>query len=683
MEAAPASAVSKNTHAAPAIPQYGEDSLGPRWANVIAELICRYALLAGLPGGSVTVIDLSSSHREAVWMLRRSLNGVRRLTQGAAIDLCYLPCSQATFDGPFNMGGGDDGAWLQWDLSKLSRTPTLWPARKPWRPRGPVVVLAGNAWAGLRQRPTAVHHGRVYEWDASKVEWNLQDVREFPPEAPGSLASYLVSMNSCQFSLPCGALTALESIAHWASYGYLVIARGQGCAELGDLRQTADTGDQTEGLRGTELPFNFHWLAEQGQTRGAVAHHCRLAYRDVVQLIMGGAQADADSLASVAQPLESGMVNGAIQLVRALELSCERGDARMALGLLQQSGCDADVFSRAARALMGGVYEGAAFDKAQWRKAIGRIWDNRFAPREDARFLRGIAHMALACEDVPLAARAVDMLNRHPSVPGDLLLQAACLEKTARPVEALALCEEGLARGADSSIGMALRANLRSRVDRVDAIWGRTFGRDGCPLVLEPLGAHHAQALCHQYRDPQIAVMTGLPVLDSEEKTRAWIHQKLDVETASFAVVHRDFGFVGYCDLDLSGGDGFFCFWMGTDFQGMGFAKDVALMLCELSSLNGVRAVWTSAFDDNARSLRALQAAGFKPLSIRAQAPHDERTFLYWSRIRLTSDEKVQGLMAFCATTNPALVFSVGKPELMPANTGASEGDQLLGETVG
>ncbi|MDO9438737.1 GNAT family N-acetyltransferase [Hydrogenophaga sp.] len=682
MEEAPVSVTPDDANAAQSFSLYGEDSLGPRWASALAELICRYALLAGLPGGSVTVVDLSSSNSEAAFLLRRSLNGVKRLTRGSAIDLCYLPCLP-TFKGRTFEGDGDASEWLQWDLANPSSAPILWPAGKPWKPRGPMVVLTGNALAHLRERPTAVHHGRVYEWNKSGAEWILQDVRAFPHEAPGSLAPYLLSMNSCQFALACGALDALRSIAERAPYGYLVVARGQGCAELADLRETSDTGDQSERPRGSGLPINFHWLAEQSKARNAVARQCRQNAREVVQLTMGGAQADEESLASVAHPLEFGAVNGANQLVRALELSCERGDARIALGLLQQSGCDASVFSRAAKGLIRAVRRGVAIDKVQWRKALGRVWDNRFAPEADSAFLRGIVPMALACEDVSLAVRAVDMLERHSRVADDLLLRAACLEKTARPMDALAICEDGLARGANPTIGVPLRASLLARLEGVDTVWKRSYGRDGCPLVLEPLAAHHAPALCHQYRDPQIAVMTGLPTMDTEDKALAWIHQKQDVETASYAVVHRDFGFVGYSDMDLSGGDGFFCFWIGTDFQGMGFARDVALMLCELSCENGVRAVWTSAFDDNARSIRALQAGGFKPLSIRAQAPHDERTFLYWSRNRLTAEQKVQGLVAFCATTNPALSFNANKPDTTSSDAATTEGDQLLGETVG
>lgn len=653
--ATPVSTTHRNTGAAgsPSV-----DTFAPVWARAIAELVGRYAMLAdGTAHTTVTVVDLTAHEREPSWLLCRSLAHAKRLTLKAGIDIAYLPCPQK-FAPPAFIALGTDVAWLDWDISQPLRAPVLKPSGEPWQPPGPVVVLVGDGWRFLRQRATAVHYGRLYEWQRQS-EWVAQEVMAFPPEAPGSLAPCLSCVNSAQFALPCGALDMMASLDVWASDGYLVVARGEGYVACSDLRLPEVAATQGDSRHGESLPFNFQWLVDQCADRGAVSRHVQLEGRDVVQFIMAGNRADKDDLACLIAPVAFDVVSGVAGMVRSIRCGCNRSDAQAVQLLLRNSGWDADVFAQVADPLAELVRGDTAASKSSWRQCISRVWDNRFDPSNDAQFLRGVAHISLACEDLSLAMEAITLLKRTASCPEDLMLQAQYLERTARPAEALAACQHALEQGVAITAVTAMRDRLVPRLVLADNIWRRPFCLGDKTFVLEPLDASHADAVRHQYRDPQIAVMTGLAPLTTDEEVRAWIDQRVRAKAASYALVHGELGMVGYGDLDLNGEGAFACFWIGVDFQGRGYAKHVALLMCELARANGVRMIWTSAFDDNVRSIRALKSSGFVPIPIRAQAPHDERTFFCWKSMPWMPEEAVRGLVAFCAKSNPTLVFDL------------------------
>jgi RimJ/RimL family protein N-acetyltransferase len=148
------------------------------------------------------------------------------------------------------------------------------------------------------------------------------------------------------------------------------------------------------------------------------------------------------------------------------------------------------------------------------------------------------------------------------------------------------------------------------------------------PLTLEPLDDSHAEAYWRQYRDPQIAIMTGLPALNTLDEVRSWIQsQPNEPGRVNFAVMHTDWGFVGFINLAVSAHAAFFCFWTGVDFQGSGFATAAGRLACTYAAQLGVPVMLTSAYKDNHRSIRALNRIGFTPLSIRALPPDQDRIF--------------------------------------------------------
>ena len=161
-----------------------------------------------------------------------------------------------------------------------------------------------------------------------------------------------------------------------------------------------------------------------------------------------------------------------------------------------------------------------------------------------------------------------------------------------------------------------------------DAHWMVALKHPSLPIILEPLDESHAEAYWRQYRDPQIAVMTGLPALNTLDEVRRWIQSQPDEQgRVNFAVMHADWGFVGFINLAVSRHAAFFCFWTGVDFQGAGFATAAGRLVCAHAATLGVPVMLTSAYKDNHRSTRALSRIGFIPLSIRALPPDQDRVF--------------------------------------------------------
>lgn len=95
-----------------------------------------------------------------------------------------------------------------------------------------------------------------------------------------------------------------------------------------------------------------------------------------------------------------------------------------------------------------------------------------------------------------------------------------------------------------------------------------------------------------------------------------------------FAVLHREWGFVGSVSLILHRGAGFFYYWVGADFQGRGFGPEAVSILLRLArDVYGMRTCYAKVFSGNHRSQRGLSKLGFRPMSVQAALPDDDERF--------------------------------------------------------
>lgn len=176
----------------------------------------------------------------------------------------------------------------------------------------------------------------------------------------------------------------------------------------------------------------------------------------------------------------------------------------------------------------------------------------------------------------------------------------------------------------------------------------RALPIEGDAMRLEPLGHHHCVDFAWQYWDPEIARRCCLPSFVDDAAWHRWLDECWGYGDQSlYAVIHRDWGFVGSVSLVLHGDLGFFYYWIGRDFQGQGFGPAAAGLLLEDGFARlGMRACYAKVFEDNAPSRRALAKLGFEALDFRPAPPHgDEMLYrLGPPQTRWHSVEALRGL---------------------------------------
>jgi len=157
-------------------------------------------------------------------------------------------------------------------------------------------------------------------------------------------------------------------------------------------------------------------------------------------------------------------------------------------------------------------------------------------------------------------------------------------------------------------------------------------------VELEPLTIEHAEAFFEQYRDPSIGKLTNLPILTSTKEVQDWIVEETSTANSyNYAILLLKQGFVGFVNLTVSEHAAFFGIWLGTKYQSKGLGTEIGHYVCQQALESGLKAVLTSAFLTNPVSINMLRKIGFETLSVRADAPHDDRVFFI-----LTNDSNTQ-----------------------------------------
>jgi RimJ/RimL family protein N-acetyltransferase len=594
-------------------------------------------------------------------VLKTRLKSLAPLLAAGNVGLRHLSCTTRAASHPGSRAPTGD-AMLEWDASDPAAAPRWMATQNPWRPDGPVLLLARDAWTHLEQRLMAAHFGRLYEWarppEGAEGSWQLQDAGAFPAQAPGSLRGYLQPFHSFQFTLPLGAHGAVRSLAGFASQGWLVLAQARGWGRAVDFKAPHGELLTPARVREWQLPVNFEWLGAQLENDGACAWQERLGSREVVQVLAGGGGMNAQRVAEIARPLSSSIGLAADALADPLRRTLGAGDTGSALALLRLAHWHPDLFDQCVPAYASVLERTEGFHKAEWARALVRIWEHRETAADTASLARGIVAAALACHQLELAHEAVAvLLALRPEDEHAWGLQAQCLARTGQPGRALAICDRAAAAKPSGTPQLRLAAQLRERSLQMDQRWRRPYRHDEFELSLEPLHLQAASELAFQYRDEQIATMTGLPALSGSAKAHAWIADKLRETQAAYALIHPRWGFVGYVDLEVADQHAFFCFWIGTDFQGRGLAAPAARLACEWAFANGIELVMSTVYDDNTRSLRALRRAGFQVSELRALSPHDERTFVYRGARELEPSRAAALIRQFMNATNPEMRF--------------------------
>ena len=151
-------------------------------------------------------------------------------------------------------------------------------------------------------------------------------------------------------------------------------------------------------------------------------------------------------------------------------------------------------------------------------------------------------------------------------------------------------------------------------------------------VYLQPLGHHHAADFGWQYADPQIAELCCLPYFSHTHHWHEWLADNIkDQSRTTYAVMHREWGFVGSVGFVRYRDTGFFYYWLGKDFQGYGFGPEaVQLLLNYQQHCLGMSVCFAKVYEHNLPSIKALMKMGFKPISSLVVDEKKTEIFFYY-----------------------------------------------------
>ena len=519
----------------------------------------------------------------------------------------------------------------------MARGELTWGSRDPVHQGLPYVGAPAVflALGYFQQLPVQLRAAHYTQWLEGHIERQPRDAQGDWPlgyrwsphtEQPGDTtlqalrSLYLHKLGSTAVNLPHTGLRVLRRIAACTRGQYLLLAADTGAANLRDIETGALTPPAIWRDGVSAMPVNFHALAH-AQPHAHTTHYRSSSDGPLLQVALVGTATDAQFL-HIAAPLRDGADHGLLAREQAAWLTA---DAPAAVWLSHLQRCAFD--PRTLREHPVGAAAPQPLDtveRSAWREALERAWllaqDEADAETCVALGMRA-AHLSLW----GLAVRVLQpMADQLPPLARDYLVLA---QLQAGQLDAIAAATLAPGESPDGQATWLEYACLHRADCQALAWYDATLARDD-ELCLEPLAVHHAQAWLEQYRDPHIGIMTRLPELPSLEEVQAWIgQQRADPSRVSFAVLHREHGFVGSVCYQRAGDSGYFHFWIGTDHQNRGLGRRAGRLLQLQAERAGVTCLYTSAYRDNPRSLAALAAIGFMPLAIQAVAPDDDLRF--------------------------------------------------------
>jgi RimJ/RimL family protein N-acetyltransferase len=660
----------------------------PLMAHAWVEAIMRF-WQAGIAAGSIDpaeplyLFDPASCEGQFAWLVLRALQQ-QLATNASGLKPCYVACgthreeldSMAThpylteyaehgwFDTAlFPAGAGTAITLRQQGLSLL-------------RTANPVVVLSVQWFGTLPSELYGLHQGRVMEgWVVTTemaschldYEWRPLDESDLARSPHRRLLAHcLTRFTDTPLLIPAAANEAMEIFAKLSSHRYLLLSVDHGCHSEQQIRLGMLSPPRAMRRGSVSAPVNYHALSLHQEWLGARTWNCQL--RDTGMVLHatwnnGHTSPEDGAFSSIVAPLAETHPDDSLQLA-AMATGDHAPDAAGLLTLLRLSGYDPRALRSAMPAILEQTSTMCGTARHEWQIALSRIWSNYLPPASgdgfpfDAAVLAAeIGHweLAKACIQTGLAMYGDDVTALHHL--------AYCEAATGDTPLAMRLLDHALEHDPADPLCLALRERLAERLLHWENIgWYYPDAASRDELVLEPLGPEHAASVLYQYRDVQIGVMTRLPELNTLQEIRDWIEeQRQDASLASYAVMHRRWGFVGMVCNHRAGDAGYFYFWIGTDFQDRGWGQQAARLLFAQATLAGVIDLFTSVCVDNIRSRNALARLGFNEMTLHAHAPDDDLIFLH-CRPQATAQPAYEYLVArisrLCEAIRSPIVFS-------------------------
>lgn len=613
--------------------------------------------------GILDIIDLAPASGKACWLTMQAL----QREVGSEFRWRYLPVAPDLdwFDQLFKSTGlsnfRDQGLLMptiwndeQGSLSVLSQA-----GASKWEATNPVVVIGHDRFSYLNQRLLAVHYGKLMEVDfpaasndtteteksvtTASPRWKMFENTSITAEFSSVFADYLQKFNSSPIPFPEGGLRFIDAFHKIANFGYFLINFSTGFATEQSLRLGLFSRLCDELNENKTLPVNYHLLAYRLQELGCSVENIQPQPQEVLQLAVGKHSESQVRLKRLASIPSSNRIEHVPSLIEATRALGTAHVLSVRLSLLKLSEFDIDVFltsDRALTAALANANSDGSLDRVTWKEALERVWLNYLPHATTEKLHQRLAPAAMHCGAWALAKKVLKSgMEFFGEDASDLANLAWCENRTGNTARALELAEQALKIDDVNPLVLEVHKRIFQRLAIRDEQWKCVLKDSESQILLEPLDKTHAEAFFYQYRDPQIAIMTGLPALKSVKETRRWIEeQEQEAGKVNYAIMLADEGFVGFINLAVSEHAAFFCFWAGVDFQGRALASTAGRVVCQYAEKLGVPIMLTSAFIDNKRSIRSLTRMGFQELSIRALPPDNDRIFFILAESKVLNE---------------------------------------------
>lgn len=627
------------------------ENFSPLVADLWADLVMHH-VRASLAAGEIDsyfpidILDLVPGFGQSNWLMVQAL--LRRSAEIENLHIRYIPvapqkswfCSIRDYPEFFSLLELEVVVPMIWDYQKNDPCLLSTSGKKKWKTSNPCIILAHDRWANLPQKLLAVHYGKLLEAnlallknsvepDQRSQQWKSLEIGSLNSSFHKLIDHYLTHFNSSPIPYPNNALTLIERLTYKLPHKYLLLSAAPGFASEHSLRLCSFTKIIENYEKDGAFPVNFHFLSHYLHQSGLDTEEVEMQKGMVLQIAMHGHVEERKRIKSLAQKVDAGMFHHATALNEAMSALGVSAALDSRLALLKLSQFDPSLFMASHAVLIKSFAKSPCFDHKSWCDALERVWGNHLPSVNSSKLHAYLAPVAMHCGHWKLA-RSVLLrgLQAFGKTANDLANLAWCEARTGKIKNARTLIAEALRNEPENGLTKQVSERIEGRLAYWDDRWRQDIHHDKLPIALEPLDLSHAEAFFYQYRDPQIAVMTGLPVLNTIEDVRSWITaQEAETDRADYSIMHADFGFVGYINFSVSDHASYFCFWTGVDFQGNGIATAAARMAIKFASHLGVNVILTSAYSDNARSIRALKRIGFSELEIRALPPDHDRIF--------------------------------------------------------
>lgn len=602
------------------------------------------------------VLDLNPDRGQFVWLMLKAL---RAKLNGSPFQPCYLACSTQAE----TLGELSQHPYLQSAIENNSfDTALLHPAydslhlqhqkQTLLRTDNPIVIIGLGHFQTLPSELFGVHHGKILEGRVApepeqddeknyRLDYQWTDVTA-PNFAASLLATYRARCSSTPVLLPLAACAQLEALSRIASGRYLLLSADHGiCSEkairLGALNPPAAMSDS-----GIAIPVNTHALHLHQQLQGAFTWHQQLS-DDGLAVFVACGTGDKEFPTSAFNTIIDQLAAAHPDDLRHENIaSTNPASAAFYLSLLRRSHYDPNLLKAIIQSLIDRTELIDDSLRQNWQTALERCMANYFPNARNDGLTYQAGLLAIGLGDFYLAKLYFRFsLDWYGDDATELYLLAYCEAASGGVANAVELLAQALAREPEHTHALVLQDSLQQRLARWrQNAWYLPQHASADILHLEPLGHEHAPALLYQYRDRQIGIMTRLPELDTEQQVQDWIsEQEQDQGRASFAVMHEYWGLVGVVSIHCAGDAGYFYFWIGSDFQDQGLGQQAAQLLFGLMVQQGVKNIFTSAYEDNLRSMHALTKLGFGKLEIKAKEPDENLVFFHLGQRGGSTDE--------------------------------------------